>query len=115
MHKLPNKLREVLQQLFSAFIKHVLRKCISSTRLKSLEIVDDNIKPKKELFYGVKNERLMKKMLKENIRGVVAKFQEEDCTAYINCVYKVNFPFDNPMLKCLHWTDRYIKVYEKVG
>ena len=98
------KLCEVFRQFLSSFVHHdILNKCTTAKQLKSLDITDDIIRPKGDLFYGVKNERLMKEMKKEKKNDIVLQFQSEVLAGYPNCAKYLQgkLALENHVLICM--------------
>ena len=103
IHKLYSKLVEVLRQFLSAFMKFELIKNASGSALKAIEISEKTVRDKNDLFYGAKNERLMKKMKNLNRGDIVSHFQTTVKESYMECgkYLRDHVPLDEPVLKCL--------------
>ena len=92
VHLLHSKLCEVFRQFLSSFVHHdILNKCTTAKQLKSLDITDDIIRPKGDLFYGAKNERLMNEMKKEKKNDIVLQFQSEVVISIVPSTCKVSW------------------------
>ena len=103
IHKLYVKLVEVLQQFLSAFVKHKLLRKASGKQLKELELSKRTVRRKDDIFYGAKNERLMKKMKDIGRTDIVEELQDQAMASYIHCgkYLQSKVPLDLPVLKCL--------------
>ena len=104
VHLLDSKLCEVFRQFLSSFVHHdILNKHSRAKQLKSLDITDDIIRPKGDLFYGAKNERLMKEMKKEMKNDIVLQFHSEVLAGYLNCAKYLQgkLALENHVLICM--------------
>ena len=106
VHKLLLKLPEVTRDFFVCILKHESIKGLTGWKLKKLNIKNE-LRKAKYFFIGASNEKLTRKLRRENKADIVKEFQVCVKKAFINTAIYMQgkFPLTNKFLMCLSGLD----------